>query len=285
MVRPLRLEFPGALYHVMARGNERELIFLDRADHERFLADLARGVTRYGWLLHAYCLLGNHYHLVIETPRPNLALGMRQLNGVYAQAFNRRYRRVGHLLQGRYKAFLIEREEYLLRVCRYVVLNPVRAGLCSHPARWPWSSYAATAGLSEPLPFLTVDWLLAQFGNDRRRAQQAYQQFVADALSDAHTDPRPLADLYLGATHFVRDLSRDLQPLREIKRAQWQPLPPPLEELFADQNPDTIRSAHHHYGYTLTEIADHLGVHYATISRTLRRLEEQEEADLSERKT
>ena len=219
--------------------------------------------------MHAYCLMGNHYHLLIETPRPNLALGMRQLNGVYAQHFNRRYRRVGHLFQGRYKAVLVERDSHLLELCRYIVLNPVRAHLCSHPARWPWSSYQATTGQSTAPVWLTTDWILSQFAPHRADAQERYQQFVADGRRGGpHTTRRPLPR----QRPFIRRLSRNLKPLREIKRPQWQPLPPPLDELLTNE-PTGIRTAHHTYGYTLTEIANHLGVHYATISRQLRQLE------------
>ena len=126
MARPLRLEFPGAVYHVSSRGNARQRIFFGDADRELFLDTLTQGIARYRWLCHAYCLMENHYHLLIETPRANLSLGMRQLNGIYTQTFNRRHHRVGHLFQGRFRAILVEKESYLLELCRYIVLNPVR---------------------------------------------------------------------------------------------------------------------------------------------------------------
>jgi putative transposase len=129
MARPLRIEFPGALYHVTARGNARQDIFLDDEDRQRFLGVLARGVSRFHLLLHAYCLMENHFHLVVETPEANLSKAMRQLNGVYTQAFNRRHKRVGHVLQGRFKAIVVDRDSYLLELCRYVVLNPVSMAL------------------------------------------------------------------------------------------------------------------------------------------------------------
>ena len=135
MSRPLRIEFPGALYHLTARGNARQDIYLDARDSRRFLGLLGEVCSRYAWRCFAYCLMTNHYHLVVETAHPNLAAGMRQLNGRYSQAFNHHHQREGHLFQGRYKAILVEREAYLLEVCRYVVLNPVRAGLARAPAR------------------------------------------------------------------------------------------------------------------------------------------------------
>src|SRR5581483_6583427 len=144
MARPLRIEYPGALYHITTRGNARRAVFKDASDRALFLDTLQRVSERYHWLCHAYCLMDNHYHLVLETLDGNLAQRMRQLNGIYTQAYNRRHRRVGHLFQGRYKAILVDKESYLLEVCRYVVLNPVRAKAVDHPGRWKWSSYGGT---------------------------------------------------------------------------------------------------------------------------------------------
>lgn len=159
MARPLRLEFPGAVYHVTSRGNSKQAIFLEEKDRKLFLEVLSSGVSRFNWLCHAYCLMENHYHLTIETLEGNLSRGMRQLNGVYTQIFNRRCKKVGHLFQGRYKAILVEKETYLLALCRYVVLNPVRAGWVSRPAEWKWSSYRATAGEVKRPHFLLESYL------------------------------------------------------------------------------------------------------------------------------
>ena len=133
MARPLRLEFPGALYHITSRGNARQEIFLSDDDRTSFLNLLGREVKQQRWNCYAYCLMSNHYHIVIETPEGNLVLGMRRLNGAYSQEFNRRHGRVGHLFQGRYKSIIVDRESYLLELCRYVVLNPVRAGIVEQP--------------------------------------------------------------------------------------------------------------------------------------------------------
>ena len=152
MARPLRIEYPGAVYHVTSRGDERKAIFGDDCDRESFLNSLHKVVKRYNWLCHAYCLMGNHYHLIIETPDGNLSLGMRQLNGVYTQLFNKRHDRVGHLFQGRYKAILVQKDSHLQETCRYVVLNPVRAQMVEKPDQWIWSSYSATTGQSKPHP-------------------------------------------------------------------------------------------------------------------------------------
>lgn len=146
MSRPLRLQLPGGIYHVTARGNARQAIFEDDDDCAGFLIVLASTVARYRLLCHAYCLMGNHYHLLLQTPESNLSVAMRQLNGVYTQRFNRRHERCGHVLQGRFGAQLVDGDAYLREVCRYIVLNPVRAGLVAHPGEWRWSSFRATAG-------------------------------------------------------------------------------------------------------------------------------------------
>jgi REP element-mobilizing transposase RayT len=177
MARPLRIEFAGALYHVTSRGNRRADIFLDDEDRGRFLAGLRSVIERYRWLCSAYCLMDNHYHLLIETPAANLSQGMRQLNSVYTQAFNRRHGGVGHVLQGRYKAILVEADAYLLELARYIVLNPVRAGMVRGAGDWPWSSYRATAGDGaasgagdQAVPsWLALDKLLALFNDLRCR--------------------------------------------------------------------------------------------------------------------
>ena len=163
MARPLRIEFHGALYHLTSRGDGQEAINRDDGDREVFLEVLAQVRERFNWIVHAYCLMGNHYHLLAETPDGNLSAGMRQLNGVYTQRFNRLHARVGHVYQGRYKGILVEKEAHLLELARYVVLNPVRAGMVRSVKDWPWSSYRATTGLSESPQWLTTDWILSAF--------------------------------------------------------------------------------------------------------------------------
>ena len=270
MARSLRHEHPGAVYHITSRGNARGAIFLGREDETDFFETLGRVVNDTGWVCHAYCLMPNHFHLVLETPKPNLARGMQRLNSTYAQRFNRRHARVGHVLQGRYHAVLIEKESHLLEVCRYVVLNPVRARLCSSPAAWAASSYRATAGISRRPSFLTVEWLLDQIDGGRRRADERYRAFVADGI-----DRRPLADvrgqIYLGSDDFARELSAPHERIEEIPRAQWQPVRRRLDELLAGGDREGITGAFRE-GYMLREIAGHLGVHVATVSRRLRRL-------------
>ena len=182
MSRPIRIEFANALYHVTSRGDRREAIFEDDDDRLSFLQTLGQVVEQFNWLCYAWCLMDNHYHLLIQTPDGNLSKGMRQLNGVFTQLSNRRYRRVGHLFQGRFKAILVDSDAYLLELARYVVLNPVRAGMVKNAAHWRWSSYRASMGLVPAETFLAVDGLLAQFAARRSLAQTRYAQFVAEGI-------------------------------------------------------------------------------------------------------
>ena len=162
-----------------SRGDHREKIFLDDADRRTFLDLLGKEVLQQGWLCYAYCLMDNHYHVLIETAEPNLVRGMRRLNGVYTQSFNRRHGRVGHVFQGRYKAIVVDKENYLLELCRYIVLNPVRAKIVKSAEKWPWSSYRATAGEIGSSKWLAAD-KVASFFSGRR---SSYRRFVADGIS------------------------------------------------------------------------------------------------------
>ena len=281
MSRPLRIEFPGALYHVTARGNARQDIFLDDEDRHSFLAVLERVVSRYHPLLHAYCMMGNHFHLVLETPEGNLSPIMRQLNGIYTQAFNRRHGRVGHVLQGRFKAILVERDSHLLELCRYVVLNPVRARMTRKAAKYPWSSYRATAGLDAIPSFLCTDWLLSQFGKQRSSAQRKYQAFVEEGVGQASPWPQVRGQVLLGSERFVERLQPQLQgkqSLKEIPRKQRYSHRPALGRLLSgrtlaerDSRDEAIRRAHVEYGYSLSEIGRAVDLHYSTISRIVNR--------------
>jgi putative transposase len=185
MPRAPRFQAPGAIYHLTSRGTEGRETYLDDLDRQVFLRVLAEVVQERSWACGAYCLMTNHFHLLVRTPEPDLAVGMHRLNSDYANYFNRRHDHVGHLFQSRYASELIERESHLLETCRYIVLNPVRAGICRRPGRWPWSSYRATAGYDSPPAFLAVDWVLGQFGTTPRQAALRYVEFVAEGLRDA----------------------------------------------------------------------------------------------------
>jgi len=235
MARPLRLEHPGAIWHLTARGNRREAIYLDDEDRDRFLRRLAETVTLHRWRLHAWVLMTNHYHLLLETPEPNLSRGMHRLNAPYSQAFNVRHGRVGHVFQGRYKSILVERESHLLELTRYVVLNPVRAGIVSTPGEWPWSSYRETAGLRPPARWLETAWTLSQFGRDSRTARDRYRAFIAEAARGHYRPWEQLSgQIYLGGEAFRRRLAalvrRGMQA-PEIPLQQRTPAPRPSLEV------------------------------------------------------
>jgi REP element-mobilizing transposase RayT len=236
--RQLRLEFPGAIWHITSRGNERRHIYRDDVDRRLFLRFLARVVIERRWRLHAWVLMANHYHLLIETPEVGLSRGMKWLNQTYAEAFNARHERVGHLFQGRFKAILVEREGHLLELLRYVVLNPVRCGAVGCAGEYQWSSYLATAGLRTPPRWLDVDWTLAQFcPSDRRAAQEAYRRFVA-AGATAPYDPREaiIGQIYLGSIDFrerMQELVETEPRSREIPATQRRLARPALETLAA----------------------------------------------------
>lgn len=184
MARRPRVEFPGAIHHVTGRGNAGIRIYREDADRRRFLGMLAHVAHRREWLCHAYCLMDNHYHLLLETRDGCLGAGMQWLNGAYAQGFNRSGRRSGHLFQGRYHTTLVERDAHLLEAARYVVLNPVRASLCDGADEWEWSSYRGTAGEGPPASVLTTELVLSQFASLSRpeTARARYRAFVADGL-------------------------------------------------------------------------------------------------------
>jgi REP element-mobilizing transposase RayT len=282
MARPLRIEYPGAVYHVTSRGNARQSIFIDDVDRQVFLEVLGNVVKKYNWLCHAFCLLDNHYHIMVETQDPNLSLGMRQLNGVYTQRVNIRHHRVGHIFQGRYKAILVEKNEHLLELCRYIVLNPVRAGMVSEPRQWQWSSYTATAYAIKTSDFLTVTWILGQFAKKTNEARKIYRKFVADGLLKQEPSPwkKLVGQIVFGGSDFVADIQSrliDAEKIGEIPRAQRFPGRPTLGELFPKQEKQdkTVRNkqiemTHMQYGYTLKEIADQLHIHYTTVSKVLK---------------
>ena len=273
MARPLRIQYEGALYHITSRGNAGAKIFQTDSDRLQFLDVLSRVVSRFGWICHAYCLMSNHYHLLIETPAANLSQGMQLLNGVYTQRFNRASKRSGHVFQGRFKAILVEKESHLLELARYIVLNPVRAKAAQSARAWPWSSYRATAGLVEIPEFLTVDWVLSQFGTKRASAIRAYRHFVSQGCSlDVWEDLR--AGSLLGDDEFaerMKPLLADAPLDPNILRRERDAARPSLEMLFTDVTDRTTRNQRIHdaireHHYTLQEVGQYVGLHFSTIS-------------------
>ncbi len=212
MARPLRIEFPNATYHVTSRGNERRDIFYSDADREHFLMLLGRAVRRFGWSVTAWVLMTNHFHLVVQTPQPNLSRGMQWLNGTYAAWFNARHQRVGHLFQGRFKAVLLEKERYFTNVLRYVVLNPVRARIVARPEEYYWSSYRGTAGIDQPHDWMDLDAVLAAFGQSSDIAQISYRQFVLEKIMVEDPLWNDLVNgIYLGSESWTKDIRHQVE--------------------------------------------------------------------------
>lgn len=280
MARPLRLELSGGVYHVTSRGDGREDIYLSDADRQLWLQVFAEVCDRFNWVCHAWCQMTNHYHLLIETPDANLSLGMRQLNGVYTQRFNRSHNRVGHVFQGRFKGILVERDSYLLELARYVVLNPLRAkNMVERLDEWPWSSYLSTCGQVPAPAWLQTDWILGQFGEDRVAAIAAYVEFVHAGARLPSVWTQLQGQIYLGSEAFVSQMQAlvETRPnVKEVPRAQRRGMMVPLAD-FAAQYPRNeamtraFLSGHH----TQQAIADHFGVHYTTVSRIIKATEQE----------
>lgn len=281
MTRPLRIEYPGAVYHITSRGNEKKPVFKDDQDRENFLNTLQHVNKRYNWLCHAYCLMTNHYHLLIETPDGNLSLGMRQLNGVYTQLFNNRHQRTGHLFQGRFKGILIQKDSHLLAACRYVVLNPVRARMTEQPEQYKWSSYRATVGKEKPHSCLTTDWVLGQFSGKRVTAEKKYRQFVQWGIGEKSIWLDVKGQVILGEDDFVESLVDHLRKhknIPEIPKSQRYANRPSLDNIFQQsiikdkrKRDKKLAEAVEKHGYRQSEVARHLGLHTSTVSNLIRK--------------
>jgi putative transposase len=286
MSRPLRIEFPGAVYHVTSRGDRREAIYRDDVDRHNQLQLLAHAMGRFDAQALAYCQMGNHFHLVLHTRQANLSRLMRHLNGVYTQAFNRRHGQSGHLFQGRYKAILVDRDAYLLALCRYVERNPVASNLVREAAQWRWSSYRAHAGLADTPDWLDSDGLLGHLlgrpvstSADRKRAQKRYAAMVADA---DEADPNfwrsaVQAQVYMGDEAFAKRMQSIAGPARgaisEIPKAQRKP---PTQRSWQGwlaacdgQRSVALARAYTEGGWTMTALARELGLSVTHVGRLI----------------
>lgn len=228
MARPLRITFPGAFYHITSRGNERKDVFKSRRDREKFLEYLDSATERYDARIHAFCLMNNHYHLLLETPSGNLPQIMRHINGAYTTYFNVKRNRAGHLFQGRYKAILVEKDEYAKELSRYIHLNPVRAKMVKTPEEYAWSSYNFYIGETKPPDWLHRGFILGLFASKMNRAQKGYRKFVSSLIGREYDSPlkEVIGSVLLGTDEyieFVRDRhlrgkkpSRDLPAIGQI---------------------------------------------------------------------
>ena len=283
MSRPLRVEYSGAVYHVTSRGNEKKCIFRSERDRELFIYVLRQTIARFHWLCHGYVLMENHYHLLIETPEPNLSRGMRQLNGVYSQSFNRLHQRVGHLFQGRFNAVVVDKDAYLLQVCRYILLNPVRAGLIDRPENWEWSSCRALAGMADIPDFLTVNWLRVQFGCAPDKSGKAFLDYIFRGMDEEYPHEALVGQVVLGRKKFIRTIAgkvREKTEMKEIPRQQRYSAGTDLDVIFQSgarqgERPETtIYKAYVDGGYTMREIAEYLNVHCTSVSLAIKKHEE-----------
>jgi len=279
MARPLRIEFPGAVYHVTSRGNRQAAIFDDDDDRRLFIEVLAHSLERADASLLAYCLMGNHYHLVLQTRRANLSALMRQVNGIYTQRANHRHGRSGHMFQGRFKAILVDRDAYLLEVCRYVELNPVRAKLIDDAAGWHWSSLRAHLGLAESPAWLDSDTLYGMLlghspANPRElgRAQAQYAKLLASAPDLSLWTTGLRQQVYLGNEEFVQRMQAKASPSRlqsrDVPLAQRR-VPQALQEYLdsSANRAEAFARAHREGGFTLTAIARDVGLTTARVSQ------------------
>jgi REP element-mobilizing transposase RayT len=261
-----RIEVEDGIYHVVARGNERRAIFEAAADRERFLEIVEQAARRYRVHVLAYCLMSNHYHLLLQTPQANLARTMRQLNGVYAQDFNSRRGRSGHLFEGRYGARLVQADEHLAATLRYIVRNPLRARMCEQLDEWRWSSHGATCGLRPP-GFLAVDRLLGYLGASGAEGRARYLALVGEG----EDLPRSDHPLVAGDEHFFAAHLERVRPSPEHPRRALRPPRPPLAELVGSVADEVaIARANLDHGYSMREIATHLGCGIATVHRRVK---------------
>jgi putative transposase len=286
MARPLRIQFPGALYHVTSRGNHQQRIFADDIDRQAFLSTVARGLERFGAMALAYCLMDNHYHFVIYTRLANLSALMRHINGVTTQTQNRRHRNSGHLFQGRFKAILVDQEAYLLEVCRYVELNPVRARMVKDPADWPWSSYRAHVGLAEVPPWLDTARVHGQVlgrdpqtARDLAQSRRRYAQLVAAALDLPLWDQALNRQVYLGDEDFVRRMQAKAAPSqtqsKQVPKAQ-RSAPKTLADWLRScaTREEALRCAYTQSGLTMTAMGKELGLTAARVSQLIAKAEQ-----------
>ncbi len=289
MARPLRIEFPGGVYHVTSRGDRREPIFVDDQDRSRLLCILAQAMNRFDAVVFAYCLMGNHYHFVLHTRQSNLSMLMRHVNGVYAQAFNRRHGLVGHLFQGRFTSLHVDRDVYLMQVCRYAELNPVRAGIVDSAVDWPWSSYRAHCGLVASPPWLDTvalhDYLLGRDASsvaDRLRAMKLYIELVEDGRGSRLWEQALQRDIYLGGDAFVESVqerasSRQSSSI-EIPKVQ-RPIPTATASSFetGSTRDQSLFRAYVDGRMSMSAIAEEVGLSVSRVSRLIARMERRSE--------
>jgi putative transposase len=275
MSRPIRLEFPDALYHITSRGDRREDIYDDDADREAFLKIFSKVIEQNNWYCYSYCLMSNHYHLLVQTPDANLSKGMRQLNGIYTQYYNRRHGLTGHLFQGRYKSILVDQDAYLLELSRYIVLNPVKAGMVKSVEKWVWSSYRAMVGMTPSPEWLSSEFLLSQFSKQRKTAIKRYRQFVSEGLKNSSIWHQLSNQVYLGDKAFVDRVQKYLPNDNgdiQIPKIQRRPVARSLAEYESesDSRNSAIKVAYASGAYSYQDIGSYFGLHFTRVGVIVR---------------
>ena len=290
MARPLRIEFPGAVYHVTSRGDRQESIFDSDADRQLFLEIIDQALARLDAEVLAFCLMGNHYHFVLRTRQPNLSRLMRHINGQYTQAYNRRHGVSGHLFQGRFHAVLVDSDRHLIAVCRYVELNPVRAGLVAKPVDWRWSSYRAHIGMELGHAWLAMTDIQGQLlghdpktADDQRRAAQLYAETVDQGREADPWSGNLRGEIFLGDNEFVADMQgramRQRMKCAEISRSQRTGSRALTQWMASDRSrQESFRLAYTEGGMTMGAIAKESGLSISSVSRIISSAEEMQDS-------
>ena len=289
MARPLRIEFAGAFYHVTSRGNERKPVFRSKADRERFLSYLDSAHHRYGARIHVFCLMDNHYHLLLETPRGNLSQILHHINGAYTTYINVKRKRTGHLFQGRYRAILVDKDAYCQELSRYIHLNPVRAGVVGKASGYPWSSYRYYVGKEKEPEWLTTELVLGYFEGSEGRKRGRYREFVEGAEATGMKSPleKVVASTFLGSEDFITGVKKEFLG---IKKVDMRNVPavrkiyrgPALEEIEKAMEHEVkvedslyrkfcVFLSHQYSGLSLEEIGAHFGMKGSAVSQASRR--------------
>jgi REP element-mobilizing transposase RayT len=300
--RPLRIEYPGAFYHVTSRGNEGRTVFQSNREREKYLSYLESAHERYGAVIHVYCLMGNHYHLLLETPRGNLSKILHYINGAYTTYFNIKRGRSGHLFQGRFKGILVDKDEYCKELSRYVHLNPVRAGMVKAPLEYPWSSYRYFVGRDKRPEWLTTEFVLGDFGGEGGRGFKKYREYVERGENKELDNPlkKVIASTFLGGKEFIDRIKLEYLEKKEIDRRDL----PALRKILRGPSLELIERAvikrvgkedpffkkiciylsYEHSGLNLREIGEYFGMERSAISQSGRRFAETIKGDKELRK-
>jgi REP element-mobilizing transposase RayT len=295
MTRPLRIAYPGAFYHITSRGNEKKDIYKSDRDRKKFLAYLESATERYGARIHVYCLMSNHYHLLMETPDGNLSEIMRHINGAYTNYYNVKRGRGGHLFQGRYRALLVEVDEYAEELSRYIHLNPVKAGIAKKPEDYIWSSYQDYIGTRKPPQWLVQDFILSYFSEKEVTARRRYKEFCEKTPVQNVRNPlqEVIGSTFLGSQAFIDEIKahymgdikadRNLPALNKLSsRPDIETIQNAVKKEFSGESEikqASLYLCHHYSGRKLKELGEHFTMGESGVSQASGRFRAKMEAD------